>query len=191
MLFLPVLLGTVRAGNRSEHVARYVAGWLGARPGVETALVDPRALPFGNLVAREWEMDPRPPEVARFVEEMGRADGFVLVCPEYNYGYPGALKNLLDAVYREWNRKPFVLVGVGGVSGGLRVVDQLRQVVSGLGAVTVPAHVPVTYVAKAFGPEGPVEPETWGPRFDKLFDELEWYARALRAARDARQPDPR
>jgi len=184
-LYLPVLLGTLRDGSRSERVARFVFDRLAQRPGVQTRLFDPEEWPFPNLVSREWEMDPQPPRVAEFVREMARADGFLVVAPEYNHGYPGALKNMLDALYDEWNRKPFALVGVGGVSGGLRMVEQLRLVVSGLGAVSVPAHVPVQSVAKEWGDAGPLEPDRWAARFDRLFDELEWYARALRAARQA------
>lgn len=184
-LYLPVLLGTVREGNRSRHVARHVVSRIEAR-GQRSRLVDPDELPFGDLRRREWEMEPRPPEVAAFVDDMARADGFVIVSPEYNYGYPGTLKNLLDALYDEWNRKPFGLVGVGGVSGGLRMMDQLRQVVAGLEAVAVPAHVPVQFVAKEQGPDGAfLEPEKWDHRFDKLLEELEWYARALKRAREA------
>jgi len=187
-LHLPVLLGTVRPERKSEWVARHVVDRLAKRPGVTSGLVDPAALPFGNLELREWEMDPRPPEVAAFVEDMARADGFVVVTPEYNFGYPGALKNLLDALYDEWNRKPFALVGVGGISGGLRAIDNLRQVVSGLGAVTVPTHVPVTFVGKSFTPEGPLDAEEWDRRFVKLFEELEWYATALQRARSESPP---
>ncbi len=187
-LYLPVLLGTVREGNRTRHVARHVVSRIEAR-GMRTRLVDPDALPFGNLRAREWEMDPRPPEVAAFVEDMARADGFVVVSPEYNHGYPGTLKNLLDALWDEWSRKPFGLVGVGGVSGGLREIDQLRQVVAGLGAISVPAHVPVQFVAKELGPDGGLlEPAKWDARFDKLVDEVAWYARALRTARERDHP---
>lgn len=183
-LYFPVLYGSVRAQRRSLPVARYVVALLDRRPGVETRLFDPKEWPFRELVAREWEMDPQPPRVAEFVREMDRADGFVVVAPEYNYGYPGALKDMLDVVYDEWNRKPFALVGCGGVSGGLRMIDQMRQVVSGLGAVCVPAHVPVPFVMKTFDEHGPLEDqERWEARFGKLFDELEWYAAALGTAR--------
>lgn len=187
-LYLPVLLGTVRRDAKSPWVARYVAQRLAARPGIASRVVDPAQLPFGNLVDREWEMEPRPPEVAAFVQDMARADGFVVVAPEYNYGYPGALKNLLDALYDEWNRKPFALVGVGGISGGLRMIDNLRQVVSGLGAVVVPTHVPVTFVGKSFHESGPLDPEEWDRRFAKMFEELEWYAQALQRARAESPP---
>lgn len=184
-LYLPVIAGTVRAGRRSEAVAEFVARRVGKLADVETRLFDPRELPFGNLVQREWEMDPQPPDVRAFVEEMARADGFVIVTPEYNYGIPGALKNVLDALYDEWNRKPFGIVGVGGISGGLRAIDALRQVVSGLGAVPVPAHVPVQFVAKEFDERGPVDEAKWAQRIDHLLEEVAWYARALSAARSA------
>ena len=182
-LYLPVLYGTVRVDRHSLPVARFVRDRLAKRTDVETRLFDPRELPFGNLERREWEMDPRPPEVARFVDEMARADGFVIVTPEYNYGIPGALKNVLDHLFDEWNRKPFALVGAGGISGGLRALDNLRQVVAGLDAVAVPAHVPVPFVQKEFTEDGPVDEEKWAKRVDRMLDELEWYARALRAAR--------
>lgn len=187
-LHLPVILGTVRDGNRSRAVAEHVERLVRAR-GHATRLVDPDALPFGHLRRREWEMEPQPAEVRAFVEEMGRADGFVLVSPEYNHGYPGALKDLLDHLYDEWNRKPFALVGVGGASGGLRMIDQLRLVVSGLGAVSVPAHVPVQRVRDELGPDGRLaDAAKWDKRFGRMLGELEWYARALRAARQASPP---
>lgn len=182
-IYLPLLMGTVRAERRSEWVARAVLERLRAREGVETRLFDPRELPFGNLVHREWEMPERPPVVDEFVREMARADGFLIVSPEYNYGYPGTLKNMLDAVYDEWNRKPFAIVGVGGISGGLRMIEHLRPVIAGLGAISVPHSVPVQFVGKTWGPDGPTDGVDWGPRFDKLLDELTWYARALQAAR--------
>ncbi len=183
-LYLPVLYGSVRANRASFHVATYAHRVLEARADVETRLFDPRALPFGNLVEREWEMTNPPSEVTEFVHEMGRADGFVVVTPEYNYGLPGALKNMLDHVYDEWNRKPFAMVTAGGISGGLRASDQLRQVVSGLGAFVVPVHVSVQFVADSFTEAGPVStPEVWAERFARLYRELEWYARALRPGR--------
>jgi NAD(P)H-dependent FMN reductase len=185
-LHIPVILGTVREGRQSEHVARYVHGRLAARPGVESPFIDPREWPFQNLVQREFEMAQRPPRVVEFVDLMHAADAFVIVTPEYNYGFPGALKNLLDVTFKPWNRKPFGLVGCGGVSGGLRALDMLRQTVAGLGAVAVPQHIPVPNVGKAFGPDGPLaEPEEWAKRIDTFLGHVEWYAKALQAARQA------
>lgn len=183
-LYLPVIYGTVREPRRSFGVARYVLEQLARRPGVRTRLFDPRDLPLPNLVQREWEQEDPDPRLVEFVREVGRADGFVVVSPEYNFGIPGTLKNLLDYVYDEWNRKPFAIVTAGGISGGLRAADMLRQVISGVGAISVPASVPVHHVEDAFTDEGPVrDREIWEGRLDRLFRELEWYARALRAGR--------
>ncbi|HJQ93264.1 MAG TPA: NAD(P)H-dependent oxidoreductase [Candidatus Thermoplasmatota archaeon] len=194
-LRIPVILGTVRDGRRSEHLARYVHSRLLARTGMESDLIDPRHHDFGNLRGRVIDLpdlDPQAPppgvpitdELRRFIQRMHAADGFVLATPEYNYSFPGTLKNLLDVTHKPWNRKPFGLVACGGVSGGMRAVDALRQVVSGLGAVCVPAHVTVQSIGKAFGPEGPLaDAEAWRKRIDSFLDEVLWYAEALKAAR--------
>src|SRR5260370_35845557 len=68
---------------------------------------------------------------------MSKADAFVVVTPEYNHGYPGALKSLIDAVSAEWHAKPVAFVSYGGISGGLRAVEQLRQVFAELHTVTI------------------------------------------------------
>jgi NAD(P)H-dependent FMN reductase len=188
-LFLPVLLGTVRRENHSRDVARFLVAQGARRSGVETRLFDPLDLPFGNLAEREWEMSPQPPSVSSFVAEMGRADGFVIVSPEYNHGVPGALKNLLDHLYDEWNHKPFALVGVSnGPNGGARMIEQLRQIIPGVQGVTIPGNVQVREVQDYFRDGKLVKDE--GPftaRFDRLWTELERYARALRTVRSPAQ----
>jgi NAD(P)H-dependent FMN reductase len=188
-LYLPILYGTVRADRKSIHIARFALERLALRPGVETRLFDPRELPFGNLEHRVWEWPDAPESVRSFVTEMGRADGFVLVTPEYNHGIPGTLKNLLDHLYDEWNRKPFGLVGAGGIYGGARAIDGLRLVVPGLGGVSIPGMIGVPTVGTSFAEGGPTsDREGWERKFDKFAIELEWYARALQRARREEPP---
>ena len=194
-LDIPVILGTVREGRQSEHLAKYVHQRLTARTGLASRIIDPREHDFQNLKGRVIDLpdlDPQAPppgvpitdELRRFIHAMHAADGFVVVTPEYNYSFPGALKNLLDVTLKPWQRKPFGLVACGGISGGLRAIDSLRQVVSGLGAVCVPAHVPVQFIHKTFGPDGPlVDADAWRSRIDHFLDEVLWYAEALKAAR--------
>lgn len=194
-LTIPVILGTVREGRKSEHLARYVHGRLEARTGMHSPFIDPRDHDFGNLRGRVIDLPDLSPQapppgvpitasLRAFIEQMHAADGFVIVTPEYNYSFPGTLKNLLDVTHKPWNRKPFGLVACGGVSGGLRCIDALRQVVTGLGAVTVPAHIPVQQIGKTFGPSGPlVDAEAWQKRVDGFLDEVVWYAEALKGAR--------
>lgn len=184
-LTIPVILGTVRTGRESEHLARFVLARLQAKTGIEAYLVDPAEHAFGDLQVRAKDTaDAHTPELRAFIERMHAADGFVIVTPEYNFSFPGALKNLIDVTLAPWGRKPFGLVACGGISGGLRAIDSLRQVVSGVGAICVPAHVPVQFITKTFGPQGPlVDAEAWTKRIDHFLEEVLWYAEALKAAR--------
>ena len=188
-LYLPILYGTVREGRRSWAVATWIEGRMRKRPGITTRLFDPRDLPFGNLERRVKETPVPSPEIEAFGAEIQRADGYVVVTPEYNFGIPGALKNLLDPFYREWNHKPFGVVTAGGMSGGLRPADQLRIGIPGLGAVSIPMVLPVHEVETAFDDHGPVaDVPAWESRADRFLAQLEWYAGALARARSLGLP---
>lgn len=185
-LTLPVLLGTTREGNATRRVARFATDRVDAHPAAEAELYEAASLPFGNLERRVWEMDPRPDDVDAFVEAMDAADGFVLVTPEYNHGYPGALKNILDHLYNSWYRKAFAIVTTGGRSGGIRSDEQLRMVITGgLGGTVVPRSVNVSRPKDSFDAQGPVEDvEDWERRFDRLAQELVVYADAMTRVRE-------
>src|SRR5260221_11938334 len=60
--------------------------------------------------------------------QVQRADGFIFITPEYNYGYPAVLKNAIDVLYHEWVHKPAAIVNYGGFSAGYRAAQQLRLV---------------------------------------------------------------
>src|SRR6185295_13907555 len=90
-LFIPVILGTARKGRASENVARFVHGELQKLQGVETELIDILGLEFPNTDAGEALKH------AGLSETIARADGLILIVPEYNHGYPGLLKHVLDS----------------------------------------------------------------------------------------------
>ncbi|MEK8107909.1 NAD(P)H-dependent oxidoreductase [Micromonospora sp. M12] len=75
--------------------------------------------------------------IRAFVREVGRADGFVVVTPEYNHSFPASLKQAIDYAYDEWQAKPVGFVSYGCRSTGLHAVDQLRTVFTALHAMTV------------------------------------------------------
>jgi NAD(P)H-dependent FMN reductase len=123
-------------------------------------------------------------ESRRWAEVVGAADGFVIVTPEYNHGYPAILKSALDAVYHEWVRKPVAFVSFGGWSGGVRAVEQLRQVAVELQMVPTRASVVIQFAPRAFDADGTLQnPELLNRSAAILLDDLSWWARALRAAR--------
>ena len=120
-------------------------------------------------------------------EAMLKADGLIIVAPEYNHGYPGELKIVLDSLYGEYAHKPVGLCGVSiGPFGGVRVVEQLRQVVIELSMVPLRNAVYFSGINQTFGPNGQPADAALPGRVKPMLDELAWYAHALKAAREAK-----
>ena len=179
-LSIPVILGTPRQGRLSEHVARVMIEQLCNRGDVATSLIDVRTLDLSSMDAGEAIKD------AAFSEAMRRADGLVIVAPEYNHGYPGILKHVLDTNLKEYIHKPVGLCGVSaGGFGGTRVVESLLPVMRELGMVTIFWDVNVSAAGKAFDETGQLLDQALPRRIDKMLGELVWMARVLRYGRDS------
>ena len=179
-LSIPVILGTPRQGRLSEHVARVMIERLCERGGVTTTLIDVRKLDLSSMDAGEAIKD------AAFSDAIRQADGLVIVVPEYNHGYPGMLKHVLDTNLKEYIHKPVGLCGVSaGPFGGTRVVESLLPVMRELGMVTTFWDVNVSGAAKAFDDSGRLLDEALPRRIDKMLGELVWMARVLRHGRDS------
>ena len=178
-LFIPVILGTVRQGRMSEHVARFVHGELTKRKGVESELVDIRELNVSSADEGGGAKD------ERFTATVARADALVLVVPEYNHGYPGLLKHALDTNLKEYIHKAVGICGVSaGPFGGTRVIENLLPVLRELGLVTIFWDGNFSSVQKAFDAEGKLLDTAYVRRLDKFFKELVWMARVLRHGRE-------
>jgi NAD(P)H-dependent FMN reductase len=177
-LFIPVILGTPRRGRMSEHAAELMRAQIELRPGVRTELIDVAALPIPTDDAGETAKD------AAFSEKISFADALVIVAPEYNHGYPGLLKHVLDTNLREYIHKAVGIVGVSaGVFGGARVIQNLIPVMRELGLVTIFWDVNFTTVQSKFDESGALVDESFLPRIAKFLDELVWMAETLRYGR--------
>ena len=178
-LFIPVILGTARMGRMSLHAAQLVTAELGKRAGVETELIDIAQLPLPTNDAGEAIKD------AGFSAKMNRADALVIVAPEYNHGYSGLLKHVLDSCLKEYIHKA---VGIAGVSagpfGGARVIQNLLPVMRELGLVTIFWDVNFSSVQKVFDQNGKLLDESFIRRIDKFLKELIWMAKTLRQGRE-------
>ena len=179
-LFIPVILGTARQGRQSEHVAKFVQAELSKHAGVETELVDVRALHLPLTDAGEAIKDPQ------FSALCERADGFVIVTPEYNHGFPGLLKHALDSNLKEYIHKAAGIVGVSaGPFGGTRAIQSLLPVVRELGLVNIFWDGNFSHVQDLFDAEGQIkDAATYSRRLDKFFKELIWMSRVLRYGRE-------
>ncbi|MDO8655086.1 MAG: NAD(P)H-dependent oxidoreductase, partial [bacterium] len=117
-------------------------------------------------------------------EKLKRADGYVVVSPEYNHSFSGELKLFLDAFYQEYARKPVGICGVSvGPNGGVRAVEQLRLVFIEFHAVPIREAVYFRNVADLFDEQGAIKDASYEKIVKTFFDELIWFANALKAAR--------
>ena len=148
------------------------------RHGIETELLDVATLPIPTDDAGEAAKDPA------FADTMNRADALVLVAPEYNRGYPGLLKHVLDTNLTEYIHKAVGVVGVSaGIFGGARVIENLLPVLRELGLVTIFWDVNVNNVRSRFDEDGSLVDESF-LAIDKFLDELVWMAETLRHGRE-------
>lgn len=168
-MYIPIILGTAKEGRRSEAVARFLVGQT-EKAGIETEIIDVKEYPL-SYTGQEVE------GLEKAREMMSRADGYIVVSPEYNHGYPGELKLFLDSFYKEYARKPVALCGVSaGGLGGSRMAEQLKLVCHELQLVVI--HE-VLYVSNA----GSFEEAVYQERAQKMIGELLWYVGALKSAR--------
>jgi NAD(P)H-dependent FMN reductase len=191
-MVISVIVGSIRQGRLGEKPAKWIFEHVQKRDGVEARLLDLRDFPMPFF---DHPMPPgmpgRPPYehevVKRWTAEIARSDGFILVTPEYNYGPPAVLKNALDWVYQEGNRKTAAFVSYGG-TGGIRSVQQLRltAIELQLAPLRWSVHVPAAVLWAHFQ-GGDVEKglAELDPQAKTMLDNLLWWTSALKAAREA------
>ncbi|MFL6546942.1 MAG: NADPH-dependent FMN reductase [Candidatus Udaeobacter sp.] len=178
-IFIPVILGTTRKGRASENVARFVHEEISKRTEVETALFDILELILPADDEGESIKDPG------FSELITRADGIVLVVPEYNHGYPGSLKRLLDTNLKEYIHKAVGICGVSaGGFGGTRVIANLLPVLRELGLVTIFWDGNFSAAHKLFDESGALLEPGYIKRIGPFISEMIWMSTVLRYGRD-------
>ncbi len=170
MRFL-VIEGTVRKGRKSIHAASYLTELLGDK-GHSAELFDMKEKDVPLLENRRYKEGDTPEDVEFFAKKVEESDGIVIVTPEYNHSIPGALKNLLDYLYPEYEDKPFSFVTVsGGGFGGVRAMEDLRLL-----TVTLKAHpgpgLPVSRVGEVFDSEGEIVDDEYVDRFEGFAEDV-------------------
>ncbi|MFA5083768.1 MAG: NADPH-dependent FMN reductase [Candidatus Paceibacterota bacterium] len=174
-MYIPVILGTAREGRQSEKVARFVRQEA-VDFGLETEIIDVRDY---RIEATNNTENSTPAK--KLAEKIGKAEGFIIVSPEYNHGYPGELKMMLDMLYRAYARKPVAFCGVSiGGLGGARCVEQLRLVSVEFHMVPIREAVYFSNVANLFDANGGIQDPSYKERIKKMLNELSSYAKSLK-----------
>ena len=178
-MYIPIILGTARQGRQSEKAAQFML--LKAREAdLESEIIDVRDY---RLEATDNTEISQPAQ--KLAEKARRADGFIIVSPEYNHGYPGELKMLLDMLFSQYAHKPVGICGVSsGAWGGTRMVEQLRQVCLAFHMVPTGQAVHFPKVQELFDEAGLLKGRSQHGQAKRLLEELIWYARALKTARE-------
>ncbi|MBB5221936.1 NAD(P)H-dependent FMN reductase [Amaricoccus macauensis] len=179
-LKLTLIYGSARDTRFGDIIGAWLAERLTCHPEFAVEVIDPRDL---DISIRHKSDTPAGRQVRA---ALGAADGFIVLTPEYNRSYPAALKAVLDLAYVEWQAKPVAFVSYGGVSGGLRAVEQLRLVFAELHAVSVRDGVSFANVWDHLGEDGKLKaPPAADAALRTMVEKLAWWAGALKAARAA------
>jgi NAD(P)H-dependent FMN reductase len=183
---LLIVIASTRPGRVGLPVGRWLETQARAHGAFEVLLADllELDLPFMD--------EPNHPRLAQYTHQhtkdwsatVNAADAFVFVTPEYNYGPPAALKNAIDFLHNEWQYKPVGFVSYGGVSGGTRAVQMVKQVVTTLKLTPLPEAVTIPFVAQFIDDEGDFAPNEMIEQSGKaMLDELVRVSAALAVLR--------
>lgn len=180
VLNIPVLLGTNRKDRQSVFAAQWVISQMERRSEIKTRLFDVAEFAFpqhdyGQSLKNmfpEWR------------DAVISADGLVIVSPEYNHGYPGSLKAVLDLLLKEYIHKAVAFVGVSaGPWGGTRVIEAMVPMVRELGLAVTFSDLNFPFVQRTFDKAGNLLDPAFEQRGQDFLDEIVWLAQVLKWGR--------
>ena len=181
-----VLVGSSRPGTRSGLIAEWFKTQTAKRSDLTFEFVDVASLqlPLYNEPEHPLTGNYKHEYTKAWSKQVATADAFVIITPEYNHGYPAVLKNALDYLFHEWRHKPIGFVGYGS-NGGVRAVEQLRQVVCNLQMVPVSTISHVGFnIFRQINEQGELEPTPYNEAAaTEMLDELKWWTTPLKQAR--------
>lgn len=170
-MYIPIILGTAREGRQSEKVAKFVLAEATAA-GIKSEILDVR-----DYRISATDNTGTSATAKKFAKKINLADGLIIVAPEYNHGYPGELKMMLDLLYKEYFGKPLGICGVSaGGLGGARMVEQLRLVGVELHMMPIREAVYFSAVQNLFDEKGGIKDESYHDRLKIFFGELAKHA---------------
>ncbi|HBR56393.1 MAG TPA: NADPH-dependent FMN reductase [Blastocatellia bacterium] len=180
-LFIPIILGTPRKDRKSENVAKWVYSRMLEREDLEAEYFDVRDfdLPRDHYGTEIGHLFPA------WRDAIIRADGLVIVAPEYNHGCPGSLKSVLDLLLKEYIHKAVAFVGVSaGPWGGTRLIESMVTMVRELGLAATFTDLHFPNVGSKFDENGDLLDEAYAKRVTGFLDELVWMSITLRWGRE-------
>lgn len=190
---LQIIIGSTRPNRMTERLAKWVAN---EAKNLEDTTVDLVDLADYNIPFFDEAISPRynpnrqiNAEAGKWVDKLSEGDAYIFVTPEYNHSIPGVLKNALDYITTELDKKPATVVSHGGV-GGARAIIHLKEILSESQAAIIPKAVAFAGAGQSLTEEGvldeAVKANPYGPQgaITSMLAEIKWYSDALSAARN-------
>lgn len=188
-LKIKVILASVRNGRFGDKPAKWITELASQVEDFSVELLDLKdySLPiFAEAISpSQITGDYGKPEVNKWAQKIAEADGFIFVTPEYNHGYPASLKNNLDYIYKEWNKKPLCVVAYGG-TGGARATQQLREVSIELQMAPIRNSVHIMNPWNLVEADGSLKAgalDGYVKGAQNMLTQLSWWANVLKEAR--------
>lgn len=184
---LKIIIGSTRPTRKGPIVADWFLKIAKQHPDFEVELLDLKEI---DLPLMDEPNHPRlqkytKAHTKKWSKTIDSADAFVIVTPEYNFGYPATLKNALDYLSVEWSDKPMGFVSYGGISGGTRAVQELKLPVTALGMMPIPQAVNIPFFTQFINDNDVFEAnETLEKSANVMLTKLQNWAKALKNMRE-------
>ncbi|WP_285007958.1 NADPH-dependent FMN reductase [Pedobacter faecalis] len=181
-----IITSTTRPERKGIAIAEWIYNLAASQENIDAELLDLAAI---NLPLMDEPQHPRLQQYQHqhtkdWSAKISEADAFIIVLAEYNYGFPAPIKNALDYLFNEWAYKPVGIVSYGGVSGGLRSTQMLKQVLTTLHMMPLNQGVTLPMFSKFIGEDGKFgADESHGKAAGAMFKELAKWAEAMKTLR--------
>ncbi|MST04024.1 MAG: NADPH-dependent oxidoreductase [Candidatus Pacebacteria bacterium] len=181
-MYIPIILGTSRDGSVSSSVADFAFQYIKELNKFDTELL--KTKDFVSIPSTGGAMNKEMHD--KWQNSASRADGFIIVSPEYNHSFPGELKLMIDETLKEYEKKPFAICGVSvRATGGAKMMESLKGVISEIRGVAVRNAVYFSHAHKIL--DEPQYKESMKTQINNMLAELIWYAQALETGRSVKQ----
>ena len=181
-----IITSTTREGRKGIAVANWITELAKENNKYDVELLDLAEinLPFMDEPNHPRLQQYQHEHTKKWSETINAADAYIIVLGEYNFGFPAPIKNAIDYLFNEWKYKPVAFVSYGGVSGGLRSTQMLKQVVTAVYMMPIVDAVNIPFFSKLIDEKGTFKAdEVITKSAEVMLRELERWSEALKTLR--------
>ncbi|HLN55746.1 MAG TPA: NAD(P)H-dependent oxidoreductase [Bacteroidales bacterium] len=182
MEHISIISSSIRKERFSHRAALYLSRMLKEKYNAEAEILDLLDYNFPLFEERLKYLDSPSPDTIDFAERVRKADGLIMVVPEYNGGYPASIKNVIDLLTDEWRKKPVAFAVVSnGRFGGSQVVFSLQFTLWKIMALTVSPALRISDIETSIDDNGiPADRVLMDKMASSTIRELLWHIEAKR-----------